>query len=430
MQKSNRRSEEVLEILSDVPGWITRWGITGIFLILTLAFLASWFIKYPNTVVGEVVVTTEVPPAYLVARAPGKLKIFVKENQKVAKSDPLCLIENAAHMEDVFYLMDVFDKIRSGIYREDFRALDHIRENLQVGEIQESYLYFLRSIKDYQREVKFDLQQNQIISLSKELEIARALYTQYQRELQLMSEELEFGKNIFHRDSLLWKQGVLADLSYESSQSAYVRLKRLYESMRSNNLNNAIQIARLTSQINVLKIEQQENGDKLKNEIIAAYKQCNSDIQLWEEKYLLTAPVEGEVSFFNTYWANNQNVNAGDEVVAVIPDSRNIIGKVRTPIAGSGNIEVGQRVNIRFYNYPANEYGKVNSQVQAISRLPKDSFYEITVIFPEGLTSSYKRELQFKQHMEGEAKIVTNDLRLIERIFNKLRQIFERANNT
>lgn len=124
-------------------------------------------------------------------------------------------------------------------------------------------------------------------------------------------------------------------------------------------------------------------------------------IQSWKDKYLLTSPIKGEVSFFNAFWANNQNVKAGEEVVAVIPESHRIIGKVKTPIAGSGNVKVGQRVNIIFYNYPSNEYGKVYSEIESISRLPKDSYYEVTVVFPDGLTSSYRRELQFKQHMEG-----------------------------
>jgi hypothetical protein len=42
------RSEEVQEIISHMPNWIVRWGITVIFASLVVLLSISWFIKYPD----------------------------------------------------------------------------------------------------------------------------------------------------------------------------------------------------------------------------------------------------------------------------------------------------------------------------------------------------------------------------------------------
>jgi len=44
---------------------------------------------------------------------------------------------------------------------------------------------------------------------------------------------------------------------------------------------------------------------------------------------------------------------------------------------------------------------------------------------PNGLKTSYNRELIFDKEMRGSAEIITEDLRLIERVFYQFREIFQ-----
>lgn len=54
------RSEEVQEILTKVPHWMIRWGnILFLFLIIVLLTL-SWFIKYPDIITSNTIVTTKI----------------------------------------------------------------------------------------------------------------------------------------------------------------------------------------------------------------------------------------------------------------------------------------------------------------------------------------------------------------------------------
>ena len=65
--------------------------------------------------------------------------------------------------------------------------------------------------------------------------------------------------------------------------------------------------------------------------------------------------------------------------------------------------------------------------LKTISVIPDaDGNYIIDVILPEKLITSYKKEIPFKQEMSGVAEIITEDLRLMERFFYQLKDVFKR----
>ena len=52
LEKRNKdielRSEEVQEVMGQVPAWIVRWGITLLFLVVVALLVGSCFFKYPS----------------------------------------------------------------------------------------------------------------------------------------------------------------------------------------------------------------------------------------------------------------------------------------------------------------------------------------------------------------------------------------------
>jgi HlyD family secretion protein len=147
----------------------------------------------------------------------------------------------------------------------------------------------------------------------------------------------------------------------------------------------------------------------------------------WKQTYLLTAPIEGKVSFFNNYWATHQNIKEGDQVMAIVPQGdAAIIGQVALPMFGSGKVKQGQRVKIKFDSYPYQEFGMVDGLVESKSLLPKDNAsIAVRVQLPNGLKTSYNKMLKFDQQMQGTAEIITEDRRFIERVFDKLISAFK-----
>src|SRR5690554_3524969 len=96
------RSDEVQTILSHVPNWMIRWGITLIFILILLGLLLSYIVKYPDVVEGQVVLTTEQPPSRLVSRTNGYInKLYVPNDSTVQKGDLIAEIKSPVNKEAV-----------------------------------------------------------------------------------------------------------------------------------------------------------------------------------------------------------------------------------------------------------------------------------------------------------------------------------------
>ncbi len=65
--------------------------------------------------------------------------------------------------------------------------------------------------------------------------------------------------------------------------------------------------------------------------------------------------------------------------------------------------------------------------IRSISMVPDtNGNYLIDVELPKKLMTTYNKEIAFKQEMSGSAEIITEDLRLIERFFYQLKNIFNK----
>jgi len=130
------------------------------------------------------------------------------------------------------------------------------------------------------------------------------------------------------------------------------------------------------------------------------------------------------------YWIENQNVSSGEEVFTIVPDSAyTVIGKAMLPVARSGKVKAGQKVNIHLDNFPENEYGILRGRVQHISLVPAQTgdavYYSVEIALPDGLTTTYKKELPYLHNMQGQADIVTEDLSLLERLVLPVKKILK-----
>ncbi|WP_372474199.1 HlyD family secretion protein [Capnocytophaga sp. ARDL2] len=90
----------------------------------------------------------------------------------------------------------------------------------------------------------------------------------------------------------------------------------------------------------------------------------------------------------------------------------------------SGKVRAGQKVLIKLDNYRYQEYGIIEGKVHNVS-LTTDSQgnYFVDVILPNGLQTSYNKTLIFDKELKGTAEIVTEDLRLLERVFYQFRKL-------
>src|SRR5690606_27693471 len=84
-EELNIYSEEVKDVLANPPKVIFRWGNTLLLMFICLTLFISWLIKYPDIIIGQAVLTTEIPPQKEFARVSGKIDSLFVENYQVVK---------------------------------------------------------------------------------------------------------------------------------------------------------------------------------------------------------------------------------------------------------------------------------------------------------------------------------------------------------
>jgi multidrug resistance efflux pump len=421
------RSEEVQDILTKVPHWMIRWGTVLIFAIIFMLFFVSWFIKYPDVVNTEIVITTNIPPEKIVSKSSGRIEaILVKNKATVAKNTTLAIIENTANYKDVFLLKSIVDGYNINDSKKQFPFA--LLKNTQLGEIESAFAVFQ---KDYEAEqLNENLQPFEVenrAQLSEKIQIKERLDILQQQKV-LNESELQLQKNEIARFEILFNKGIISAQEMEAKKLGYLQAQKSYKSLLSS-------ISQLKSAlIDNTKLSQNSQISGTKEEVNLGRNMAQSFYQLkkvikdWELAYTLKSSISGVVTFLQV-WNENQTINIGDNVFSIIPDARNgFIGKVKAPALNSGKIKVGQKVNIRLANFPDREFGVLRGKIQNISLVPdKDGNLLLDVALPNGLMTSYKKQIVFQQEMKGSAEIVTEDLRLIERILYQFKSVFEQV---
>jgi multidrug resistance efflux pump len=421
------RSEEVQDILTKVPHWMIRWGTVLIFVIIFMLFFVSWFIKYPDVVNTEIVITTNIPPEKIVSKTSGRIEaILVKDKSVVEKNTTLAIIENTANYKNVFLLKKIVDEYNINDSKKDFPFA--LLKNTQLGEIESAYAVFQ---KDYQaQQLNENLHPFEVESraqISEKIQIQERLDILQQQKL-LNESELQLQKNEIARFETLFNKGIISAQEMEAKKLGYLQAQKSYKSLLTS-------ISQLRSAlIDNTKSSQSSHINNTKEEVnlergmAQSFYQLKKVIKDWELNYTLKSSVSGVVTFLQV-WTENQTINTGDNVFSIIPDAKNgFVGKVKAPALNSGKIKVGQKVNIRLANFPDREFGVLYGKIQNISLVPdKDGNLLLDVALPNGLKTSYKKQILFQQEMKGSAEIVTEDLRLLERILYQFKSIFEQV---
>ena len=420
------RSEEVQEILTKVPHWMIRWGNVLFLSLIIMLLLMSWFIRYPDVILSEALITTQIPPQKEYAKLTGKIAaILVKDNEEVKKDQPLAILENTANYTDVYKLKSIIDTLT--VDSKSFSFPSESLPLLDLGDIQTQFALFENNYNQY-------LLNKALQPFSNEALANRYSISELNQQLQSLKSqrdnnkiELDFNKKQLDRQKHLFDKGVISAQEYENEQVKYAQAQRNYKnfetsiSRQRDNISAAHKTSKGTD-INRIK----EDMILLKS-VIQSFSQLKKAIKDWERLYVLKSNVKGKVSFLN-YWSVNQTVNQDDLVFIIIPsENSSYIAKLKTPAQNSGKIRAGQKVNIKVNNYPDTEFGVLNGKVKNISLVPdKEGLYFVNVELPEKMRTSYNKVIDFKQEMRGTAEIITEDLRLIERFFYQFREIMNR----
>jgi multidrug efflux pump subunit AcrA (membrane-fusion protein) len=411
------RSEEVQEIVNRVPSWIVRWGTMLIFLVFLVSMTISWFVKYPDVLKAEAIITTTPVPVNLVARVAGRLKLLKGDKETVKEGDVIAFIDGNVSLNDLETLESILGNDLIEIEAASFQKLN-------VGEIQNSLSHLGTALQDWRVFRNSASFQNQIVQLEKQKETVLRIGLNQTAQLKLLKEELSLSNEKFLTDSLLYLQKVIARLDFNNSQTMFLQQQRTLKIAERAILDNKLLINQLDKQIEDLQTDERNKGIQLITEASNRLNELNAEIKKWKENYLFTSPLNGQVSYLSFFYGD-EYVHLGKSLFTIVPVTQQVFGQAELAISRSGEVKTGQSVNIRLQNYPFEKYGMLTGAVEAISLIPNDGNYLVKVNLPNGLRTSHNTELKVTGQLKGEIEIITEDLRLLERIFYQFRKLVQ-----
>lgn len=416
-------SDPVREIMGKPPNSILRWGTTIICLVLVLFILFAWLIRYPDTIPATIEITTANPPVTLVTKVTGHIKSFyVKEKEKVSAGQLVAVMETTASIPEIDLLKQTTDSIN----RPELLSYKSLPMFTELGELQSSYGTFLKNLSDLNNYEINDLYGNKITSLNDEINGIQEFIGKLIVKERLYSENQRIEVRKYKRDSSLFAGSVIAESDLEKSHQSLLKVNIELQEARLDHSAKSIELSEKRQLIQDYRITRIEEREKLISALRESFLNLKAQINQWRNTYLLIAPDEGIVSF-TKFWSANQSVVKDEPVVSIVPvEPGNFLGRIDLKMQRSGKVKAGQSVNIKLSGYPYLEYGMVRGIVKSKSLVPSGDAYIIEVDLPDGLTTLYGRKLDFTQNMQGTAEIITENIRLIEKIVNPLRYMVSR----
>jgi len=420
-----QRSSSVEEFIGNRPSFIVRWGNTFLLLAILIIILVSLFVQYPEFVRAKGYLQCINSPKEVIAHSQGKIaQLNVKEKESVVKGEILGYLESLASPEEIRRLESDVDTVYklitnnqtdkivnffpSNVYQGSFKNL---------GELQTNYQTFIQSFisfKDYLNTgIFFKKKKLLLLDINNIEKLEKILL--YQKEL--IERDLSLTDENFSANSKLIKEKIISASDFRNEESKLISKKmslpQINTSLISNNnlLNEKQkQIAELENQIIIQK-----------NNFIQSLLTLKSQIQSWNYKYLLTAPISGTV-LFKSFLQQNQEVKSDQSLLSIDPGDTNYFLELVIPQFNFGKIREGQKVLLKFPSYPSEQFGTVDGTIEFISPISVDSGFLAKVKLPQGLLTSYNKKIVPKIGLSADVNIIIENLNLLQRFYLNIKK--------
>ncbi len=426
--KSSSSSVAVEDFIGVVPGWLLRRGNATLFGVFLALIVGAWMLEYPDVVSAPVTITTESPPAPVVARTSGRLaQLYVGDGDEVERGQWLAVVSNAADTEDVRALSALLRAFAGDLSDPaSFDAQAHgLGAELELGDMQVEYATFVAAWKDLRAGLDDPYFEASARRIRDQLDTSEALAGTLRTQRRGLEADLSQAKREASTVQGLARDGIVAATDADSALGLVRQRRRAVGAAEVDLLDSELGRVNLDRARLDLDHELRERQRERLRAVRDAYAALSGSWETWRRDYLLLAPMAGRVSL-DQVWSPQQWVAEDDEVMTVIPTLDTLVARVTLGQLNSGKVEVGQRVLIKLEGYPFREFGVVEGRVDSVPAIARDGVYLVNVGLPQGLETNQGRTLELRHDMGGRAEIVTAEHRLLARLFIQLRGLTSR----
>lgn len=416
--------EEIQDIITSIPSWIIRWGVSLVFVVLaSILFLAS-IIQYPDIIATDMSINSLNAPKVVLARQSGKLeKLLVEEGTLVVQGQHLAFLESTAKPEDIFILIKELKILQSEIIRNKITNTE-VSYKLQLGEIQGNFQDFYLQLMQYQSTLNNGYYLGKLAILEKELSDLKKMRYQIEQRGKIQLEEYANYEDEYRSYQKLYKSKVISRNEFRLQENKFLASKYPLQQNQTDLIINSNAFTVKQREI----YEVQHTVDEGRSKFLQSVNQCLTEAQRWIQDHVLIAPVDGKVTFAGSI-QQNQNITAGQEIFIINGGNKTFFGELRIPQYNMGKIKLGEKVLVRMESYPSEQFGVLEGRLTFLSDVAyRDSIFPARVSFDNTLHNPSNIKIIMKNGMRGRAEIITEESTLLKRFLRNLTKMLNRHN--
>jgi HlyD family secretion protein len=409
------QNPEVQEIINRPSPWLVRWGTTLFCALTGLICIGTQLIKYPDIIKTQFVLTASDVPRKVLTRNDGKLTILlVKDGADVVAGQKIGFMESAARPDQVLGLSQRVSDLAKAISLQRWSAADTFEMNTyaSLGELQDAFRTFAQQLTELKSYLPNGFYIRKGALIRKDQHDLLAMEEIMSQQLSLQQKDYQLAQEEFLVQEKLFENKVISVLEYKREKAKLLAREMPVNTLSASLIQN--RSARVAKEKELLELENQikEKKEQFQQALHSLY----SAIEEWEQKYVISAPVTGKVSFLAPL-AEQQHLKTGQELMIIEPKSGSFRGLVKLPQNNLGKIIEGQKVLVKLDGFPYREYGVLEGRLAKLSVTPgNDSAFWGYIDLPNKLRTRYGRTLPYRNGLKGQAEIVTADRTLASRL--------------
>jgi multidrug resistance efflux pump len=355
------------------------------------------------------------------------VRLLRREGDTVRAGDALAFLESTANHAEVLQLMALLPTAEALLRQnrlDDLSGLP-LTHYHQLGELQTAYQTFVQSQSQLQAYLRNGFYEQKQLLLKQELTDLQALHQNLLDQQDLQRRDVDIAKEDYAVQQSLAQQKVIAPLELKREESKQLGRQMPLQQNRANLINN--QLLQRAKQKELIELNRQMTEQR--DGLLQAFNTLHSAAYAWRARYVVISPMAGYISW-PTPLHEQQSFKNGQELCYILPivhsSTNAYIGEMSVEQTNFGKVRVGQEVIVKLLSYPYQEFGSVLGRVESIAEVASDTTFHVRVSFPQGLHTSTGRQLPFRNGLYATGEILTEDVRLIEKLFYQIRKLKDR----
>lgn len=414
LNEEDIHSEELQDIIAKPPSWLLQRGISFVLITILMILGISVFIKYPEMVQAPLKFNTSDAPKVMLSKVNGNLvKILANEGAWVKKNQEIAYLESIADHHQVIKILDYLKDLRA--HKIDNIELDNnfSPNNLELGELQNSYQSFYLSYINYRAISDGGIFEKREKLVNNELQNVNEQYQRIKQTYELQKKELELAEQEYQKYKALADKKIISSLELQQKEAVLLAKRQSIPQMENSIISNQGNLLTKDKELSEIKNQVFEEEKKFSQSLNSFI----SEAENWKKQYIISSPTDGYLVYGN-FLQENQFIKSGEPLFYVHTEKDDYYGEMFIPQSTSSKVKKDQKVLIKVRSFPYQEYGYLTGKIDYISEIPlRDSVFLTKVTLVRTAQDSI---IKLKPGILADAEIITEDKSIFYRIWSNL----------